>query len=105
VQSLNARINRDFKAETPQESWICQMYLAVRVDEMQSSGPLLLQISAFALDTPGIQTEIRSNCDWRTDRSSAFSRNENRNQIWAKFMPNSHSRFPPVPKPHSEDIG
>jgi hypothetical protein len=97
---------RRTKIETGgKESWICLMSLKVRGDEMQSSSPLLLQISDFALETPGIQREILSNCGLRTDRSNASSMNENRNQICALFMPNFHSRFPPVPKSHSEDIG
>jgi hypothetical protein len=35
MQSLNPRINRDFKAETTKEAWICLRSLKVWVEEMQ----------------------------------------------------------------------
>jgi hypothetical protein len=37
VQSVNPRVNCDFKAETTKESWICLRSLKVWVDEMMQS--------------------------------------------------------------------
>jgi hypothetical protein len=70
--------SRDFKAETRKGSWICQRSLKVLVEEVQSSSPLLLQVSDFGLETPGMlatviqRAELESSVRHRSLSSTPF---------------------------------